>query len=103
MALTSDPRARRASTPRSCLQVAVIKGFVHHNLTDLWTESKKGFIYRIYPGINFLITQYIMMSLLNLFKSVTTPQDPAYGSRPSRTCLSTSVPEWTLSKSKVSS
>ena len=48
-------------------QVAIIKGFVHHNYNDLKTEFWMGLLYKCYPGVQFIWGQLILMDLMRLF------------------------------------
>ena len=49
-------------------EVAVIKGFVHHNYNDLKTPFWMGMLYKCYPGVQFIWGQLILMDLMRLFK-----------------------------------
>jgi hypothetical protein len=50
-------------------QAATIKGFIAHFLHALKKESKWGFLYMLYPGINFIVNQIIILNLMNMFKA----------------------------------
>ena len=82
-------------------QVAVIKGFIVHNLTDLWKESKWGFVYRLYPGLSFFIHQFMMLQLLALFKVIQAYKLP--GGISANSCCPSSCIDMATSGSFVDS
>jgi len=65
--LNDDPFPQGVEDPED--QAATIKGFIAHFLHALKKESNWGFLYMLYPGINFIVNQIIILNLMNMFKA----------------------------------